>query len=136
MNLGYQSAPAYCGLVISGKMKAGWPPVPRARAAAPSRSRFQYHSPKAMTLVSHTAPPLASSTLASLVNLAWPMVMAATRRTTAAAFTTEITPISVLVMTRSQVESRSMRPGSPTISVASSTTRTRGRTQRASPALS
>ena len=30
MNFGYQSAPAYCGLVISGKTKAGWPPVPRA----------------------------------------------------------------------------------------------------------
>ena len=37
----------------------------------------------------------------------------ATRRTAAEALTAEIRPISVPVSTRSQVESRSMRPGSP-----------------------
>jgi hypothetical protein len=59
-----------------------------------------------------------------------------TRRTAATAFTAEISPISVPVITRSQAESRSMRPGSPMTSTASSTTTTAPNAQRASPSLS
>src|SRR6266568_4811865 len=135
MNLGYQSARTYWALVISGKTKAGSPPAPRARAAAPPRSRSQYHRPKAITLVSQIAPPLASRMLASVLNLAPPMIPA-TRRTAAEAFTAEIRPISVPVSTRSQPESRSMRPGSPMIITASRTRTTTMNTQRASPVLS
>src|SRR6266581_1250471 len=135
MNLGYQSARTYWALVISGKTKAGWLPDPRARAAAPPRSRSQYHKPKAITLLSQIAPPLASRMLASLLNVALPMIPA-TRRTAAEAFTAEIRPISVPVSARSQAESRSMRPGSPMTITLSSTRMTTMNTQRASPVLS
>jgi len=116
-------------------MKAGGRPDPRARAAAPPRSRSQYHRPKTITLLSQMAPPLASRTLASVLNPTAPMIPT-TRRTAAVAFTAEIKPISVPVITRSQVESRSMRPGSPTTRTASSTTRIAMNAQRASPFLS
>ena len=88
-----------------------------------------------MTLLSQIAPPLASRTLASVLNAAAPMIPA-TRRTAAAAFTAEIRPISVPVITRSQVESRSIRPGSPMTRMASNVTSTTINAQRASPFLS
>jgi hypothetical protein len=53
-------------------------------------------------LLSQIAPPLASRTLASVLNFTAPMIPA-TRRTAATAFTAEIRPISVPVSTRSQV---------------------------------
>src|SRR5260370_27538853 len=114
MNLGYQSAPTYWVLLISGKTKAGGRPAPRARAAAPPRSRSQYHRPKAITLVSHTAPPLASRTLALLVHVAFAPMIAATRRTTAVAFTTEITTISVPLPLPTPHPSRPLPPASST----------------------
>ena len=49
-----------------------------------------------MTLLSQMAPPLASRTLASVLNFAAPMIPA-TRRTAAVAFTAVIRPISVAV---------------------------------------
>ena len=54
-----------------------------------------------ITLLSQIAPPLASRTLALVLKLAASMIPA-TRRPAAAAFTAEIRPISVAVMTRSQ----------------------------------
>ena len=81
------------------------------------------------------ALPLASRTLALLLNLT-ALMIPVTRRTTAAKFTTEIRPISVPVITRSQAESRSIRPGSPMTRMASSATRTAANAQRASPFLS
>jgi len=50
------------------------------RRAAPVE--IQYHRPKAMTLLSQIAPPLASRTLASVLNFTAPMIPA-TRRTAA-----------------------------------------------------
>src|SRR6516165_4510541 len=102
MNFGYQSGLTYWALTISGNTKAGGRLDPRVRAAAPPRSRSQYHKPKAITLLSQIAPPLASRMLALVLKLAAPMIPA-TRRTAAAAFTAEIRPISVPVITRSQV---------------------------------
>jgi hypothetical protein len=71
-------------------------------------------------LVSQIAPPLASSTLASSLNGATRMIPP-TRRTAATALTAVTKPISDPVSTRSQVLSRSMRPGSPTIRMPSRT---------------
>ena len=56
-----------------------------------------------MTLLSQMAPPLASRTSASVLNVAASMIPA-TRRTAAAAFTAVIRPISVAVIARSQAE--------------------------------
>jgi hypothetical protein len=48
-------------------MNDGELPVPSARAAAPPRSRSQYHSPKAIMFVSQMTAPLTSRMFGSLV---------------------------------------------------------------------
>ncbi len=71
-------------------------------------------------MVSQIAPPLASRMLALSLNGATRMIPP-TRRTAATALTAVIKPISDPVSTRSQVLSRSMRPGSPMIRMPSRT---------------
>ncbi len=109
----------------SGKRKAGSPvPVPFARAAGPPRSRCQYHSAKAMTLLIQTMAPTASS-CPGVAKSALSRIPTTSRNAESAA-PRVITAIITPVVTRSQRFSRSIRPGSPTIRIPSSTRRKAG----------
>ena len=113
-------------------MNAGFPCGWCARAAAPPRSRSQYHSANAITFVAQITPPVASSPVALLANslllvrMSWNRWMAASR------FATVRKAITVPVTIRSQVFCWSMRPGSPMISAASNPSSTAGTTQAGS----
>ena len=85
--------------------------------------------------MAQTAPPAASSTLAFEVNGAV-LMMLATSRTAPTVLARVMTPINDPVMTRSQVESRSIRPGSPIMRIPSRTATTMSISQDASPARS
>src|SRR5664279_3593 len=131
MNTGYQPGLTYSEFVISGKMNATCWDEPRARAAAPPRSKSQYQRAKTMTFVSQIVPPQARSTLALLVKGTVPRILM-TSRTAADAFTAEIKPIIVPVSRRSQVDWRSIRRGSPMMSTKRSARTVARKSQRAS----
>jgi hypothetical protein len=79
---------------ISGKMNAGFACGWCARAAAPPRSRSQYHSAKAITFVAHITPPVASSPVALLAKSLLLVRMSRNRRPAASRFATVRKPLS------------------------------------------
>ena len=109
---------------ISGRMNAGFASGWCARAAAPPRSRSQYHSPNAITFVSQITPPVASSPVALLAKILLLVRTSLTRRAAAYKFANAMQAMTMPVTTRSHVRCRSMRPGSPMIKAASSATST------------
>ncbi len=115
---------------ISGKTNAGFLSGWCARAAAPPRSRSQYHSPNAITFVAQTTPPVASSPMGLFVKILLLVRMSATSRAAENRFATVMKAMMMPVTARSQGLRRSMRPGSPMTSTASKTSRTTGTAHR------
>ncbi len=96
------------------------------------RSASQYHSEKAITLDSQMTPPAISSLLASSVN-GFVLIMLTSNLPTSTPLSAEIKTMRTIVITRSQFDSLSMRPGSPSMSATRSAPTTTRYHHRESP---